>query len=149
MIRKQHIFVLILVIFQVAFFQPDLAAARPLEITAHRGMKKFAPENTIPAIRKAIDMGLDYVEFDIRETSDGVMVLMHDSTVDATTDGTGPVAGFTLDEMKKLDAGVKFSEEFKGTRVPTLEEALLIMKGHIKGYLDFKVGSLEKLVAIV
>jgi len=149
MTGKKRIYVLITAVLLASLARPCFAADRPFGITAHRGVKKFAPENTIASIQKAIDMGLDYVEIDIRETSDGVMVLMHNSTVDATTDGTGPVDDLTLDEIKSLDAGVKFSEDFRGTRVPTLEEALTIMKGHIKGYLDFKAGSLEKLVEIV
>lgn len=146
---KQILCLCVIAISQVVILQRTHAMDRPVEITAHRGVKKFAPENTIPAIQKAIDMGLDYVEIDIRETSDGVMVLMHDSVVNTTTDGTGPVDGYSLEEIKQLDAGSKFSEEFKGTQVPTFEEVLLLMKGHIKGYLDFKAGSLEKLVRLV
>lgn len=107
-------------------------------IIAHRGANRFAPPNTIPATEKAIEMNLDFVEIDVRTTKDGALVLMHNSTVDATTDGKGIVRDLTLDEIKKLDAGIRFKPEFKGTRVPTIEEILAAAKGRINIYLDWK-----------
>jgi len=112
-----------------------------VERIAHRGAKKFAPENTLPAIQKAIEMGVNYVELDIRYTKDGVPVCMHDETVNRTTNGTGEVKNMTLDEIKQLDASFGFvsnPEMFKGTQVPTLEEALQLMQGRVKLYMDQK-----------
>ena len=123
--------------------------AWPVKIIAHRGVNKFAPPNTIPAIELAIKMKLDYVECDVRQTSDGEMVLMHNSSVDATTDGKGDVKDLTLADIKKLDAGIRVKPKFKGTRVPTFREALQAMKGKIGAYIDFKAGDTDKLVAII
>jgi glycerophosphoryl diester phosphodiesterase len=123
--------------------RPPIPTRRPnLDILkiAHRGSTHMAPENTLPAYEKAIELGYDYAEVDVNYTKDGVPVLMHDDKVDRTTDGKGPVSDFTLEEIKKLDAGSWFGKEakFKGTRVPTLEEALQTMQGRIKIYIDQK-----------
>ncbi|MEW6200635.1 MAG: glycerophosphodiester phosphodiesterase family protein [bacterium] len=144
--RKALLIIISALVFQ---FSVISASENTVKIIAHRGVKKFAPENTLPAIQKAIGMGIDYVEIDIRETRDGEIVLMHNSTVDATTNGGGAVSEMTLEDIKKLDAGVKFSEKFKGTQVPTMREAFAIMQGKIGGYIDFKAGSPEKVVRIV
>lgn len=121
-----------------------------IKVVAHRGgVGLGVPENTIPAIEKAIEVGAQLIEIDIRETKDGHLVLMHDTTVDRTTDGTGRVDELTLEEIRQLDAGSWHSEEFTGTKVPTLEEALQVMKGKIDPDLDFKEGSLDKLVEVV
>lgn len=93
-----------------------------LGVTGHRGCKAYLPENTLLSFREAFRLGVDVLEFDIQLTRDDVMIVMHDDTVDRTTDGTGAVSFQTLDEIKKLDAGVKFG--YPGERVPTLEETL-------------------------
>lgn len=93
-------------------------------IVAHRGAAAIAPENTLSALRVSLQRGIDFVEVDLRLTADGVPVLMHDATVDRTTDGTGEVSGYTLAELKTLDAGGWFGPRFAGERVPTLEEFL-------------------------
>lgn len=95
----------------------------------HRGACGYAPENTLASFRKALEIGVDGVELDTHPTKDGEIIVMHDETVDRTTDGTGLIREMTLDEIKKLDAGLKFKEEFKGEKVPTLKEALQILKG--------------------
>ncbi len=107
---------------------------------AHRGVRLLAPENTISSMEKALEFGFDFIEMDIRFTKDGVPVLMHDERVDRTTDGKGLVADFTLEEIKKLDAGneFEFHDKFKGTRVPTFEEALETLQGRCGVYLDQK-----------
>ncbi len=112
----------------------------------HRGTVHQAPENTLAAIRKAIEFGVDLIEIDVRETADGHLVILHDATVDRTTDGTGPVAELTLEQVKKLDAGSWFGVEFAGERIPTLDEALEAMKGRALPDIDFKAGTPEKLV---
>lgn len=96
-------------------------------IAGHRGGTTTAPENTMPAVREALRAGFDYVEVDLALTADGHAVLMHDSTVDRTTDGHGPVAALTLDEVRRLDAGSWFAAEFAGTPVPTAEEFLDVL----------------------
>ncbi len=105
---------------------------------AHRGAKKFAPENTIPAYEKAIEMGMDYIEMDVQTTKDGHLVMSHDWTVERMTDGRGKIGEMTLEQIKDLDAGVKFSSEFKGTRIPTFDEALKVCRKRVKVYLDLK-----------
>lgn len=116
---------------------------------AHRGASKFAPENTLPALEKAIELGFEYIEIDVRETRDGVAVLMHEDQINHTTNGTGRISDLSLKELKELDAGSWFAEEFAGTRVPTLEEALKLIKGRAcifwdtKGSSDFAAANIE------
>ncbi len=92
--------------------------------SAHRGDNAAAPENTIPAIAAAVRMGAKQIEFDVRLSRDGRLVIMHDATVDRTTNGTGKVAELTFSGLRALDAGSWFGEAFAGTKVPTLEEVL-------------------------
>ncbi|HEY1084314.1 MAG TPA: glycerophosphodiester phosphodiesterase family protein [Prosthecobacter sp.] len=97
------------------------------------------PENTIPALEEAVRLGAHMIEFDIQLSKDGALVLMHDATVDRTTDGKGKVADLTLAEIKALDAGSRLHKRFAGTRVPTFEEALAVfpknvwLNCHLKG----------------
>lgn len=106
----------------------------------HRGTRRFAPENTLAAQDVAIEMGARVIEMDVRMTKDGEFVIMHDATVDRTTDGHGLVSRMTLAEIKALDAGSKFSPAFAGERVPTLREALRNLKGRAGVDIDFKAG---------
>jgi glycerophosphoryl diester phosphodiesterase len=94
---------------------------RPI-IFAHRGDFAHAPENTLPSFEQALQKGADGVELDAKLTSDGHVIVIHDPTVDRTTNGKGRVASFTLDEIRKLDAGSWFNEKFSGIKVPLLEE---------------------------
>ncbi|MCC6491134.1 MAG: glycerophosphodiester phosphodiesterase [Candidatus Hydrogenedentes bacterium] len=91
---------------------------------AHRGDQKSAPENTLPAFQLAVEKGAHQIEFDVQLSKDGVLVLMHDATVDRTTNGAGKVSDLTFDQLRALDAGSWFRVEFAGTRIPTLREAL-------------------------
>lgn len=118
-------------------------------VVGHRGTTKFAPENTIPAFEIAIEYGADLIEMDIRETKDGELVIMHDETVDRTTNGTGKVAEHTLKEIKELDAGSWFSPEFEGVRVPTLRGALRAIRGKALPDIDFKAGAPSKLIRVL
>lgn len=93
-------------------------------IIAHRGAAGHAPENTLAAMRIAYDNDMDFVEADLQVTADGVAVLMHDDTVDRTTGGHGPVSSLTLEQVKALEAGGWYGQEFAGEPVPTLEEFL-------------------------
>ncbi len=106
-----------------SFPEAWLRTDRPL-IFAHRGASHAAPENTLPAFRRAVELGADGVELDVHLTSDGVPVVIHNETVDATTDSTGRVTEMTLAQAKMLDAGSYVDPVFAGTCVPTLEEVL-------------------------
>lgn len=106
-------------------FSADKAPEHGMPLVfAHRGASNTAPENTLAAIRLAATLGADGVEIDVRLTKDGVPVLMHDSSVDRTTNGTGNVRDLTLKQIRTLDAGQKKSPHFKGEQVPTLKDAL-------------------------
>lgn len=109
-------------------------------ITSHRGASWSAPENTIPAIEKAIEEGADYVEIDVQETMDGEIVLMHDTMMTRTTGLNKKVSQVTCKEIQKLDAGSWFSEDYKGTKVPTLDEVLALCKGKIQLNIEIKAG---------
>jgi glycerophosphoryl diester phosphodiesterase len=96
---------------------------RPL-VVAHRGHRAAYPEQTMPAFRAAIELGCRAIEADLQLTRDGRLVMMHDLTLERTTDGSGPVAEATLEDLRGLDAGSWFGPEFAGTRIPTVEELL-------------------------
>lgn len=125
------------------------APRRGVAVIAHRGAHEGAPENTLPAIQAAIDLGVDYVEIDVRTTKDGAIVLMHDGTVDRMTNGTGAVKDLTLAEIRALDAGAKFDSSFAGTKVPTAEEALALMRGKIAAYVDMKGAAPDSIAALL
>ncbi|MBA4309799.1 MAG: hypothetical protein C0425_05635 [Chlorobiaceae bacterium] len=99
---------------------------KPLVI-AHRGASSYAPENTLAAIKKGIELGAHYVEIDVRMTKDGKLVLIHDAKVNRTTDGEGNVNELTLSEIKLLDAGSWFDPKFKNEKIPTLDEVFSIL----------------------
>lgn len=99
--------------------------------SAHRGNVSDFPENTLPAIQSAVDMGAGQIEFDVHRTQDGRLVIMHDHTVDRTTNGSGAVPDLTFKEIRALDAGSWFDASFAGTQVPTLEEVLQIIPSTI------------------
>jgi len=94
---------------------------RPI-LLAHRGDKDHAPENTLPSFAQAIQKGADGVELDAKLTSDGHVIVIHDTTVDRTTNGSGKIQSFSLDAIRKLDAGSWFDKSFAGAQVPLLEE---------------------------
>jgi glycerophosphoryl diester phosphodiesterase len=98
-----------------------VAALTPLVI-AHRGHCAGAPEQTLAAFRQAIELRADMIEADVRRTRDGRLVMCHDASVDRTTDGAGPVAAFSFDELRRLDAGSWFGARYAGERVPSLDE---------------------------
>ncbi|QGY42779.1 glycerophosphodiester phosphodiesterase [Maribellus comscasis] len=98
---------------------------------AHRGAMVTHPENTIVAFKAAVEAGAQMVELDVWLTQDGKMVIMHDETVDRTTNGSGRISDFTLAKIKKLDAGSWKSSDFEGEKVPTFEEALSVLPRNI------------------
>lgn len=106
-------------------------------IIAHRGAIEHEPENTLLSFQKAIELGARLVEFDVRLSLDKELVIMHDKTVDRTTNGTGVVGEMTLSQLKKLNAG-------KGQKIPTFEEALEFMKGKAKPVIELKQTNTEE-----
>jgi glycerophosphoryl diester phosphodiesterase len=114
-------------------------------VVAHRGASGYAPENTMAAIKKAITMGVDMIEIDVQLSKDNEVVLMHDLTVDRTTNGKGKVRDLYLEEIKKLDAGKWFSSEFSGEKVPTLEEVIQAINGQCKLLIEVKRVKSKKL----
>ena len=108
-------------------------------ITGHRGAAKLEPENTLRSIQKAIDLGVDQIEIDVHLTRDGHLVVIHDATVERTTNGHGAVADLTLQEIKQLDAG-------KGERIPTLQEVMDWVKGKAILQIELKGPDTAKLV---
>jgi glycerophosphoryl diester phosphodiesterase len=93
-------------------------------VVGHRGAKGHAPENTLAGMRKAAELGARWVEFDVKLTADGELVVMHDDRVNRTTDGKGAIAAMTFAEIRELDAGRWFSPDFSGEQVPTLDEVM-------------------------
>jgi len=111
---------------------------RPVQISLHRGANRYAPENTIPAFVKAIRLGADFVEFDVRTTSDGAFFLLHDSRLEGKTDGKGPIDQQTTETIRKISAGVKFGQSYASVRLPSLDDFLREVAGKVGLYFDAK-----------
>ncbi len=111
---------------------------RPL-IIGHRGASAYAPMNTLPAFELAAAQGADGIELDVWLCKSGEVVVLHDATVNATTDGTGTVWSLTLDELKALDAGSWKDEGFAGTRIPTLDEVFSAVGRYL--YINVEIKS--------
>ncbi|HME11873.1 MAG TPA: glycerophosphodiester phosphodiesterase family protein, partial [Candidatus Acidoferrum sp.] len=110
-------------------------------LIAHRGASGHAPENTLAAFRKAVALGVSFIETDLQLTRDSRLVAIHDDTVNRTTNGNGAVHNLTLEDIRKLDAGSWFGSEFAGERIPTLEEILdFAKKNDVVFYLEIKPG---------
>ncbi len=115
------------------------------KIFAHRGSKINCPENTLSAFKKAIEVRADGIELDIHLTKDGEIVVIHDETIDRTTNGTGEVDSFTLMELQKFDAGSWFDERFKQERIPTLKEVFdLLITENFTGQLNIELKTDQK-----
>ncbi len=121
-------------------------------VFGHRGAKAYAPMNTIPAFELAYEQGAVGIELDVHRSKDGYPVIVHNFTVDETTNGDGTVTEMTLEELKALDAGSWFSEEFKGVQIPTLDEVFeavgnkLLVNVEIK-FDDRETDGVEQVVA--
>lgn len=114
------------------------AAAAVTQLIAHRGASIERPECTLAAIRRAIEVGATAVEVDVRTSRDGQLFILHDSTLDRTTNGKGPASDSTLEQLQKLDAGSWFDEKYKGERIPSLIEAAEVCRQKIDLLLDLK-----------
>jgi len=107
---------------------------------AHRGFSGIAPENTLAAFERAIQIGSDFIELDVRFSRDGKLVVFHDDTLERTTNGRGRVAALSLQELKKLDAGSWFGLSFFDEKIPTLSEVLQLARGRILVNIELKKG---------
>jgi glycerophosphoryl diester phosphodiesterase len=116
----------------------QLQSPQAFLIIAHRGASSYAPENTIAAFDLALQMGASHLELDVHLTRDDSLVVIHDDTVDRTTNGTGPVAHQTLAALQVLDAGSWFGEAFVGARIPMLAEVLTRYHGRAHLHIELK-----------
>ncbi len=125
-----------------------------IRIIGHRGARGVAPENTVASIRHAVEVGAQAIEIDLHASKDEELVVIHDSTVDRTTDGTGPVDQYTLDELRKLDAGYRFTADEgqtfafrgQGVQIPALDEAMEAI-GDLPAILEVKSAAAGRLLA--
>ncbi len=111
-------------------------------VIAHRGASGVAPENTIASFQKALAAGADALELDVRLSKDGEVVVIHDSTIDRTTNKTGRVADHTLAQLKELDAGSWFSPQFSKERIPTLQEVIGLARGRALMEIELKTSAI-------
>lgn len=115
----------------------QLAGKKPIVI-AHRGSSGTAPENTLSAIQQAMASKVDMVEVDLHLSKEGEVIILHDPTLDRTTNGTGKIAAHTLPELRKLDVGSWFSSDFTGEKIPTLSEVFELVQGKTPLLLELK-----------
>lgn len=112
-----------------------------VNVIAHRGANVNAPQNTLPAFEKAIELGCDGFETDIHLTKDGIPVVCHNFTIDETSNGKGEIKDYTFDELREFDFGAYKGEEFKGTKIPTLDEFLDVYAKKKMRVLDIELKS--------
>ncbi len=121
-----------------------------MELIAHRGLAARAPENTLAALRLALEARADALEWDVQPSADGVPVVLHDETVDRTTNGSGRADALSLAELRSLDAGSWYGPSFAGQPVPSLAEALALTAGRCaRVYPELKPGMAPRVVARV
>ncbi len=152
---------LILLLFLVACARPESSeqlenilekfhdtSSEYVMVAAHRAAHNGYPENSISAIKHAINLGVDIVELDVKTTKDGIPVLMHDGTIDRTTNGSGKPENYTLLELKTFRLKMKDGTLTNET-IPTLEEALKVVLGNIMVDIDLKTDNLEPIVRVI
>lgn len=123
------------------FFQDFSNTDDDFLIIAHRGASKLAPENTLASVNAALKLQPNRIEIDVQQTKDSVIVLMHDTTLDRTTNGTGLIKEKTFLELTKLDAGSWFSEDFSNEKIPTLDELIKLIDGKCELIIEIKKGN--------
>lgn len=137
--------------------EPDQQAyTKNIKIIGHRGAAKLAPENTLAGFEKAVEVGADMVELDIHMTKDGEIVVIHDATLDRTTNGNGAIIEHNFSEIRTLDAGGWYDTTYSGQKVPTLREAMELINGRCQLLIEIKwpekgiyESIVEKTVALV
>ncbi len=121
-------------------FSKELYDENDFFIISHRGAAKFAPENTLASVNAALKLNPDCIEIDVQQTQDSIVVIMHDTTLDRTTNGTGLIKEKTFLELTKLDAGSWFSNDFLNEKIPTLEEIIKVVNGKCQLIVEIKKG---------
>jgi glycerophosphoryl diester phosphodiesterase len=140
--------ILVLILFLALLFTGcGEKRSEQVVIIAHRGASQVAPENTLAALKKAVELGAEYAEVDVFQTKDGEIVLMHDEKLERTTNVKGKIWDFTREELKQLDAGSWFGREFKGEPIPTLHEAIQLVRGRMKLNIEIKIKREEPEIA--
>lgn len=119
-------------------FKPNHCDGDNFTIIAHRGASAYYPENTLPAFEAAIAMGADMVELDVQLSSDKEVVVFHDEKLSRCTNARGKICDYTMTQLNKLDAGIRFDKKFKNIRIPTLAEVLEICKDRIAVNIEIK-----------
>jgi len=127
---------------------PSWVGKFPVMVISHRGFSGVAPENTMAAFKKAIELGVDMIELDVHLSKDGQVVVIHDDTLNRTTNGKGKVANYTLSELKQLNAGSWFGSQFSGEKIPTLKEVLELSRGRVLVNIELKKGDLGQYTMI-
>ena len=124
----------------IFYSTPKPMDSRNYTITGHRGAGALAPENTLSAIKKGLKYDVDRIEVDVHQTKDGKVVIMHDRTIDRTTNGSGLIKDYTYDELLKFDAGGWFSDKYKNEKIPLLEDAIKLIDGQVDFVIELKDG---------
>ncbi|AXP80395.1 putative glycerophosphoryl diester phosphodiesterase 1 [Mariniflexile rhizosphaerae] len=144
------------IITQDGLFPADFSKQNPIyytKVIAHRGGADLAPENTMAAFQKAIDIKADYIEFDLHKTKDDSLVVIHDSSVDRTSSfgEKGAISQMTYEELSLIKVGCpdKFGQNYINEKIPTLRDVFKLSKGKIEVYLEMKVGNIENKVLTV
>ncbi|MCS0670231.1 glycerophosphodiester phosphodiesterase family protein [Cytobacillus firmus] len=122
--------------------EPTTGERKQVDNIAHRGATGYAPENTVAGFDLAVDMKADYIEIDVQRSKDGELVVIHDTSVDRTTDGTGKVGDLTFEYLRSLDAGSWKGEQFAGEPIPTFEEILDRYHGKVGILIELKAPEL-------
>ena len=144
-IKKIGLLLFMAIVFLLVY-EPNYKAAQSISksnllIVAHRGFGNYGPDNSLSAVKMAIEANVDGVDLDGQMTSDGKLVIYHDPNLDRLSDGKGPLKEKTLAELKALDVGFKFDEKFRGERIATYEEALRIVNGKVKLIVELKTST--------
>jgi glycerophosphoryl diester phosphodiesterase len=133
----------------LALAQAGQRVAKKIVVIAHRGAHREAPENTLASLEKAIEIGCDYVELDVRRTKDGALVIMHDASVNRMTNGKGKIEDLTLAEIRKLEIKSRRGKQWAGLKLPTFDEMLEHAKGRMKIYVDHKKAPPAEVLAAI
>tara|TARA_R100001369_G_scaffold92816_2_gene140107 strand:+ start:1384 stop:2211 length:828 start_codon:yes stop_codon:yes gene_type:complete len=152
--HRPFITIMLIVLLGPAYGYPQTGLPNPKNgstyVIAHRGAHNGIPENSLSAYQKAIDLGCDFVEIDIRTTKDGEFVSVHNATIDAyVMEQKGKVKDYTLSQLRAMDIGIKVDEKWRNTKIPTFEEILALCQDKIGIYLDLKEADPKALIPII